>query len=208
MHRLNLYYYIKAARGRLPPLVLPSTNLHHPSTSIKSKLSVYVPPPLIHQHPRSSPPRLIRPRIPRPSTTSTANAVRPTPCAPPPCDAMELPRPQPPCRSGGLPISVVRRYLLSCSPHDAHATTALRGFCSLRVCLLVLRSLPPLLPRNCSLSPCGTEVEEGGAEKPRRPRPDPRPPHAVESSSTSPTPPHIVVCSRSSRPASAAPKPS
>jgi hypothetical protein len=125
-----------------------------------------------------------------------------------PRDAMELPRPQPPCRSGGLPISVVRCYLLSCSPHDAHATTALRGFCSLRVCLLVLRSLPPLLPRNCSLSPCGTEVEEGGAEKPSRPRPGPRPPHAVESSSTSPTPPHSAVCSRSSRPASAAPKPS
>jgi hypothetical protein len=120
---------------------------------------------------------------------------------------MELPRPQPPCRSGGLLISVMRRYLLSCSPHDAHATTALRGFCSLRACLLVLRSLPPLLPRNCSLSPCGTEVEEGGAEKPCRPRPGPRPPHAVESSSTSPTPPHIAVCSHSSRPASAAPKP-
>jgi len=29
--QINLYYYIKAARGSLPPLVLPSVNLDRPS---------------------------------------------------------------------------------------------------------------------------------------------------------------------------------
>jgi hypothetical protein len=45
---------IKAARGRLPPLVLPSINLHRPSISSNlHRSSVCLVPRLIRQHPTS-----------------------------------------------------------------------------------------------------------------------------------------------------------
>jgi hypothetical protein len=132
----------------MSPLVLPSTDLHRPSTFIKSKPSVHVPPPpLIHQHSRSSPQRLIRARIPRPSTTSTANDVRPAPSQVTMIWSLrDLNHHAAP--AGSLSASCVA---LS-SPHDARATTAPSGCVSLFSALFLLSSLQLFPFRLCSVS--------------------------------------------------------
>jgi hypothetical protein len=78
----KIYTTIKAVRGRLPPLVLPSANLHRPSICIKSSPSVSSPPLQASSIHRS---QLLLSPLPSSSTPRTrARAWRPTTTAPPP----------------------------------------------------------------------------------------------------------------------------
>jgi hypothetical protein len=63
---------IKAVRGRLPPLVLPSANLHRPSICVKSSPSVSSPPLQASSIPRS---QLLLSLLPSSSTAGFIRAV-------------------------------------------------------------------------------------------------------------------------------------
>jgi hypothetical protein len=109
-NHIYLYYYIKAARGSLPPLVLPSMNLHRPSISSnlhRSSVRLVPPPdpPTSHVHSCASTPRLTGSPAPaqdvlarppgKPSLTCLRRAPwTPSPQPPPHSSSRKPPHPE------------------------------------------------------------------------------------------------------------------